>query len=75
MTALLSCLPTPFDDNNQPLPITTSEVQGQLDGLSKEMKEMAASVAMLVKAITPRTMLLHKVAYMALWTHKRYLRK
>ena len=41
-------------DDNQPLPIMTSEVQGQLDGLSKEMKEMAASIATLVKAITPK---------------------
>ena len=42
-------------DDDQPSPITTSgEVQGQLDGLSKELKELAASIAMLVKAITPK---------------------
>ena len=41
-------------DDDQPPPITTSEVQAQLDGLSKEMKEMAASIATLVKAITPK---------------------
>ena len=39
---------------DQPLPITTSEAQGQLDELSKEMKEMAALIATLVKAITPQ---------------------
>ena len=39
---------------DQPPPITTSEVQGQLDGLLKEIKEMAASIATLVKAITPQ---------------------
>ena len=44
-------------DDNQPSPIITSEVQGQLDGLSKEMKAMkvmAASITTLVKAITPK---------------------
>ena len=41
-------------DNDQPPPITSSEVQGQLDGSSKEMKEMAASIATLVKAIMPK---------------------
>ena len=47
-------------DDDQPPRIMTSEVQGQLDGLSKEIKEMAASITTLVKAI--RTMSLHKVA-------------
>ena len=37
-------------DNDQPPWIMTSEVQGQLDGLSKEIKEMAASITTLVKA-------------------------
>ena len=32
----------------------TSEIQGQFNGLSKEMKEMAASITTLVKAITPK---------------------
>ena len=41
-------------DDDQPPRIMTSEVQGQLDGLSKEIKEMAASITTLVKAI--RTM-------------------
>ena len=43
-----------YGDDDQPPPITSSEVQGQLDGLSKEIKEMAASIATLVKAITPK---------------------
>ena len=41
-------------DDDQLPSIMTSEVQGQLDGLSKEIKEMAASIATLVKAITPQ---------------------
>ena len=41
-------------DDDQPPLIMSCEVQGQLDGLSKEMKEIAASIAMLLKAITPK---------------------
>ena len=41
-------------DDDQPPPIMTSEVQGQFDGMSKEMKKMAASITTLVKAITPK---------------------
>ena len=41
-------------DDDQPLLITTSKIQGQLNGLSKEMKEMAASTVTLVKAITSK---------------------
>ena len=40
-------------DENQAAMQTSPQVQGQLDDLSKEMKEMAASIATLVKAITP----------------------
>lgn len=39
------------DHDDQP---ATSGVQGQLDGLLKEMKEMAVSITMLIKAITPQ---------------------
>ena len=41
-------------DDDQPPPITTSEVQEQLDGQSKEKEEMVASISTLVKAITPK---------------------
>ena len=41
-------------DDDQPPLIMTSEVQGQLDGLSKEIKEMAAFIATLVKATPPK---------------------
>ena len=41
-------------NDDQPLLIMTSEVQGQFHELSKEMKEMAASITMLVKTITPK---------------------
>ena len=37
-----------------PPPIMTSEVHGQLNELLKEMKEMAASITMLVETITPK---------------------
>ena len=52
MTALLSRLVTMSDDDDQPPLITTSEVQGQLDGLLKGMKKMGASITTPVKAIT-----------------------
>ena len=41
-------------DTDQLLSITTSKVQVQLNELTKEMKGMAASIIMLVKAITPK---------------------
>ena len=41
-----------MDDNQTARPIS-SDVQSQLTDLSKEMKEMAASISTLVKAITP----------------------
>ena len=42
----------PLED--QPPPITTSGFQDQFDGLSKEVKGIAASISTLVKAITPQ---------------------
>jgi len=41
-----------MNDNQTARPIS-SDVQSQLTHLSKEMKEMAASISTLVKAITP----------------------
>ena len=45
------------DNNNQQIPaqLSTAEVHRQLTGMSKDIKEMASSIASLVKVMTPRT--------------------
>ena len=41
-------------DKNQPQRASTPEVQAQLKELFKDIKDMAASIATLVRAITPK---------------------